>query len=162
MIKQLTTMKSLIVILLLVTSLNSFSQTVSKETAANFKKVEWLVGTWDRTNMKKQGKTSWEEWKPIAPYHIGGRGVTMQGSDTVFVEKFSIQIKGNALYYVADVPENKQPVYFKLTEITSTGFVCENPQHDFPKKISYQVDGINLKAQISGDGQTVDFSFKRR
>lgn len=155
-------MKNLIILFLFATSLNGFSQTISKEAAANFKKVEWLVGTWDRTNIKKPGKTSWEEWKTIAQYHIGGMGVTMQGPDTVFVEKFSIQIKDNALYYVADVPENKQPVYFKMTEITSTGFVCENPQHDFPKKISYQVDGVNLKAQISGDSQVMDFIFKRR
>ncbi|HEU5291635.1 MAG TPA: DUF6265 family protein [Cyclobacteriaceae bacterium] len=154
-------MKYLIILFLLMSSVTGFSQAFSKEAAANFKKVEWLIGTWDRTNVKP-GRTSWEQWKTISQHHIGGMGVTMQGSDTVFVEKFSIQIKDNALYYIADVPENKEPVFFKLTEITSGGFVCENPQHDFPKKISYQFDGVNLKAQISGDGKAMDFIFKRR
>jgi hypothetical protein len=48
-----------------------------------------------------------------------------------------------------------------LTEITYTGFVCENPGHDFPKKISYHVEGHKLKAQISGDGKSVDYIFER-
>lgn len=154
-------MKYLIISTLVFISWNGFSQSVSKEVAANFKKVEWLIGTWDRINIKKPGRTAWEQWEKVAPYHIGGKGVTMQGADTLFIEKFSIQIKDNALYYIADVPENKKPVHFKLTAITSTGFVCENPQHDFPKRISYQVEGTNLKAQISGDGKIIDFQFKR-
>jgi hypothetical protein len=49
---------------------------------------------------------------------------------------------------VSDVPEDKQPVYFAITEITETGFTCENPQHDFPKKIMYRKEGNQLKANV--------------
>lgn len=129
--------------------------------AGDFKKLEWLTGTWNRTNIKP-GRTAHERWEKITDDKLRGYGVTIQGSDTVFLEKMTLLIKDNAIYYVADVPENQQPVYFKLTSVTSTGFVCENPQHDFPKKISYQLDGANLKAQISGDGKSMDFLFRKQ
>ena len=86
----------------------------------------------------------------------------MQEQDTAFIEKVTILIRDNNIYYVADVPENKQLVYFKITEIHDHGFICENAEHDFPKKISYQVDGHDLKAQISGNGKSIDYVFKKR
>ena len=57
---------------------------------------------------------------------------------------------------------NQKPVYFKLTEITDIGFVCENQEHDFPKKIAYQLDGKKLKAQISGNGKVIDYLFEKK
>jgi hypothetical protein len=51
------------------------------------------------------------------------------------MEMITVLIRDDAIYYVADVPQNQQPVYFKFTEITESGFACENPDHDFPKKI---------------------------
>jgi hypothetical protein len=137
---------------------NSFAQV----TPDKFEKLAWLSGTWDRTNISKPERTSHERWEKITSHQWQGVGVTMMGSDTTFVEKISIVVKDDVLYYVADVPENKGAVYFKLTEISDTGFTCENPDHDFPKKISYQLEGVVLKAQISGDGKAIDYWFKKR
>ena len=69
-------------------------------------------------------------------------GVTMKGKDTVFVEKFKLVIKHNNIYYTADVPQNKQVVDFKLTEISETAFTCENSEHDFPKRSGIKKTGI--------------------
>lgn len=155
-------MKKIFVLSILIASATTgFSQTVAHETSVNFTKLEWLLGTWSRTNISKPGRSSHERWEKIDPYSLKGFGVTMQGKDTVFIEKITILIKENDIYYVADVPENKQPVYFKLIEINDTGFICENPEHDFPKKISYQLSGTNLKAQISGNGKSVDYLFSK-
>lgn len=127
----------------------------------NFKKLDWLVGTWNRTNAKP-GRSGVEQWKQTQSLELRGIGVNLQGTDTTFVEKLRIIIKDNSIVYVADVPENQKPVYFKLTEITENSFVCENPEHDFPKKISYQLEGNKLKAQISGDGKAIDYFFERK
>ena len=154
-------MKSILLPILLVITSCGFSQTHSSETSTNFKKLEWLVGTWNRTN-SKPGKSSYERWEKSNEFELRGIGITLQGKDTAFVEKITIMIKDNSIYYVADVPENEKPVFFKLTEISSTGFVCENPEHDFPKKISYQLNGVDLKAQISGDGKSIDYLFKKQ
>ena len=91
-----------------------------------------------------------------------GIGIAMKGRDTVFVEKFRLVIKGNNIFYVADVPGNKQPVDFKLTEISKKGFTCENPEHDFPKRIRYQKEDNTIKATISGNGKSVDYLFDKK
>src|SRR5688572_6387744 len=122
-------MKSMLLPFLLTIATCGFSQTPTTEIATKFKKLEWLVGTWNRTNAKP-GKSSHERWEKTNELELRGVGVSMQGKDTTFVEKITILIKDNNIYYVADVPENEKPVYFKLVEISNSGFVCENPQHD--------------------------------
>ncbi len=144
-------------------TLSTFSAAAqSKMTNVNedFKKLDWLIGTWNRTNTKP-GRTGIERWEKTSSNELRGMGVTLHEADTLFVERLRIMIKDNAIAYVADVPENKKPVYFKLTDITNSGFVCENAEHDFPKKISYQLDGKKLKAQISGDGKVIDYLFEK-
>ena len=69
---------------------------------------------------------------------MNGLGLTMKGPDTVSFEKLKLIVKDENVFYIADVPENKGPVYFRVTEIWETSFTCENPEHDFPKKITYQ------------------------
>ena len=152
-------MKNIFLLLLTLATNTCFGQST---TATDFKKLEWLVGTWNRTNISKPGRSAFEVWQKKGENKLGGYGVVMQGTDTVFVEKFELIIKDDFIYYAAEVPENKQPVFFKLTSITSTSFVCENPEHDFPKKITYSWDGTILKAQISGNGNSSDFLFKRK
>jgi len=49
-----------------------------------------------------------------------------------------------------------------LISITDNSFVCENPQHDFPKKISYLKEGNKIKATISGDGKSFDYLFEKK
>lgn len=127
----------------------------------NFGKLTWLIGTWNRTNTKP-GRSALEQWEQTSANELRGFGISLQGKDTTFVEKLRIIIKDNNIVYVADVAENQKPVYFKLTEISEIGFVCENPEHDFPKKIWYQLEGKKLNAQISGDGKVIDYFFEKK
>jgi len=122
-------------------------------------KVEWLVGKWMRTNAKS-GRSGVEIWTKKGN-ELVGRGINLRGTDTTFVEKLRIVSKDGKLFYVPDVPENKGEVWFEITSATDNSFVCENPKHDFPKKIAYEVDGRNLKATISGDGKSIDYLFVR-
>ena len=155
-------MKTIQLLLILIAfSCSALGQKISKQTSENFKKLNWLVGTWNRTNTKA-GRSGLEQWIKIGQQELLGTGVNMRDADTVFVEKLRIIVKDDYIAYVADVPENKKLVYFKLTEITKTGFVCENPDHDFPKKISYQLEGRKLKAQISGDGKVIEYLFEKK
>jgi hypothetical protein len=124
--------------------------------------LQWLSGTWKRTNITKPGRVQNETWKRSSVDEWVGIGVTMQQNDTVFIEKISIRFAGGILYYIADVPENKQPVYFRFTELSNNGFVCENPDHDFPKRIVYRlIDKNKLIAQVSGNGKSTDYYFER-
>nr|WP_068886760.1 DUF6265 family protein [Pedobacter panaciterrae] len=123
-----------------------------------FKDLEWLVGKWTRVNAKA-GESGYETWTRISPVKLSGKGVTLKGEKPIFVENLEFKIKGNDIFYVVMVTGEKQPTYFKLTELNKDGFTCENPEHDFPKKISYKKTGNNVKATISGNGQSVDYNF---
>jgi hypothetical protein len=57
---------------------------------------------------------------------------------------------------------NGQAVLFTATKNTATELVFENPEHDFPKKITYTlVTPDSLYAEISGVGKKQGFPFKR-
>ena len=154
-------MKKLLLLLtmaFLFISNDSFCQSSDKNELSD---LNWLVGQWERQGMKP-GKSGHERWEPAAGNMMHGWGVSFQGQDTTFVEKLKIVKKDNSVYYVADVPENQTPALFLMTEISADGFVCENPDHDFPKKISYKREGDILNATISGDGKEVIFKFIRK
>lgn len=136
------------------------AQQQSPELQSKFKSLKWLEGRWERTNVKPGMKAN-EQWQVDAPYQLKGIGVTMKGQDTIFLEKIQIVIKEGNMYYVADVKENKAPVYFKFTSLTSHGFICENPEHDFPKKIVYESNGSKLVVTISDDSKSQNYLFTR-
>ena len=149
-------MRKLILLAIILFSLKTNAQA---DTA--FAKLQWLVGEWTLTN-PKPGKSGLEKWIANSPTELQGWGITMKGNDTAFVEKTKLVIISNLIYYVADVPGNKEPVYFKLTSINDNEFIVENAAHDFPKKITYTRDGSKLKATISGDGKSIDYFFERK
>jgi hypothetical protein len=133
---------------------------VSVLAQGDVRQLDWLAGTWTRANMKP-GRSGAEVWTK-KNNELVGLGVNMKGQDTTFVEKLKIVSKDGKLFYVADVPENKTEVWFGFTRLTKNSFMCENPMHDFPKKISYVLDGDSLKATISGDGKEIDYLFIRK
>lgn len=145
-------------LLLLYCPARSYSQT---KTEPNLNKLNWLIGTWQRTNTKP-GQTSLETWRRISSEKFTGFGISMKGADTVFSEKLELVVKSDTVYYVADIAENKEPTFFKLTAITANGFVCENTAHDFPKKITYYLSGNAIKATISGGAKSIDFDFIKK
>ena len=102
-----------------------------------------------------------EEWYVVSENELKGFGITMKGKDTAFAEKIQILIKDDHIYYVADVKENKAPVYFKFTSLTPDGFICENPDHDFPKRIEYRLAGSTLTVIISAGNRSQNYLFTR-
>ena len=50
----------------------------------DFKKLDWLEGTWTRTNAKP-GRPAHEKWHKISSSEWSGLGVNMKGNDTAFV-----------------------------------------------------------------------------
>jgi hypothetical protein len=130
-------------------------------TEKDFDKLSWLEGTWVRTNAKP-GRSGTERWVKGNGKELIGWGVSMRGNDTSFVEKLKVVARPGAVYYVSDVPENPKPIEFRITSIDDNHFICENPSHDFPKKISYHRDGNKVRAVISGDGKEIEYLFEKK
>lgn len=146
-----------VLMLLLVTHMGSGQEKIQKD----FKKLEWLQGTWNRTN-SKPGQRGIETWTIVSPEKLTGEGITLKGTDTLFLEKLDLIMKEGQIYYVANVPDNSAPVFFKLTSLSENAFTCENQENEFPKKIAYILQGNKLKAVISGGGKSIDFDFVRK
>lgn len=147
----------LMIAILLVANTSNAQETHQQK----FKKLAWLTGTWNRTNAGA-GKSGYETWTKVSDVKLTGKGVSLEGKKVVFVENLEFIVVGNDIFYTVVITGEKKPMYFKLTALSNDGFTCENPQHDFPKKITYQRNGNTVKAVISGNGQSVDYIFVRK
>lgn len=127
-------------------------------------KLLWIVDSW--VSPESGESRSYEEWKVINDNLYEGGSRTVKNGKVIFSESLKIENTPYGIYYVADVAHNPAPVKFKLTSITDTSAVFENPEHDFPKKITYLLEEGNLHAFIEGpgkDGSTkkIDFYFNK-
>jgi len=119
---------------------------------------ENLTGGW----IREQGDSllSTEEWR-YGEEGMYGIGITLGNGDTIFREEMGIlEIEGK-YFYQATVPHNPGLVQFEVTILSDSGFTCENPKHDFPKKIKYQWNEDSLWVTISDDERSVEFNFKK-
>lgn len=129
--------------------------------AASLSDYQWLLGKWERTN-NRAGQITYEKWTKESDTKFNCLGWTMRGKDTVFSEKVTLTIKGNDIFYIADVSENATPVPFKIIQQSEKSFVCSNPEHDFPKQIAYtKNEGNMMTAVISGGGREIPYQFKK-
>lgn len=132
--------------------------TMSQE-KTDMEKLLWIVDNWIST---EGGSKSYEEWKKINDTLYEGSSKTVLHGVITFSEILKIEKTDDGIFYVADVKHNPAPVRFKLTEISDTTAVFENPGHDFPNKINYVNENGNLHAFIEGpgkDGKTKKIDF---
>ena len=95
---------------------------------------DWLVGTWEGVN-NTENEQSFEVWEKLGKDTYKGIGYSLEDGDTVFMEKLSIENINGVPHYTADVAENEKPVHFEMIKVSNSGFICANPDHDFPKQI---------------------------
>jgi len=116
----------------------------------DMQKLLWIADSW----VSASGETtSYEEWKVINDNLYEGGSKTVKEGKTIFSETLKIESTAEGIYYVADVAHNTAPVKFKLTSVSDTSAVFENPLHDFPQKITYLLEEGNLHAIIEGPGK---------
>lgn len=136
-------------------------QTILSEVELEFNQLRWLTGRWEQVG-REDSQTVTEQWELVSDSVYDGKGVQIQQSDTVSVEHLAIIIKDETIYYVADVPENPKPVFFELVEAGNNYFTAQNPDHDFPTKITYRlIDGV-MRVVASNEEKTVEYRFRRR
>lgn len=124
-------------------------------------KAEWLIGNWEHTS--SEGKFI-EKWKKKSSKNFIGNSYFVIGKDTVFSEKVNLIQKGKKLLYVVEITTDPtiETTVFELTSSTSNQLVFENPENDFPKKITYnRIHNDSIFAEISGGGNPQGFPMKR-
>jgi hypothetical protein len=130
--------------------------------------LEWLVGAWVGT--RSSGSSIEERWSPP----LGGamlavsRTVNMSGKMVAF-EYLRIVERDGGLVYIAQ-PGGAKGTEFVLTELnppTENGprrAVFDNPRHDYPKRIVYELSaegGLSATIGQTKGGTPRRFEFKR-
>lgn len=126
------------------------------------KKADWFLGRWE--NSSKEGNMS-EIWtkENDSTFH-GESYFVIEKKDTVFAESVRLWQKENQLIYEVSVKgqNDEKPVDFAMTSSSDKQLVFENPNHDYPNKITYnKITNDSLVAEISGtkDGKAKSEQF---
>lgn len=122
--------------------------------------MDWLRGTWIRSN-DTNGRQTFEQWEKESNTRYRGHGYTLLNTDTVWQEHMLLSKEAEAGWQLKVMGEDNT-VSFAVSGMGKRDFICKNPQHDFPKKISYQLGTDSLRAVISGGGEKVVFMFGRQ
>jgi len=125
---------------------------------STFKQLHVLQGTW---KMQTKRGAVCEEWKLLNKDCLQSRGYYIKGADTIVNETVVLQNKANGVFYTSTVVNQNEgkPTRFKLTSSANSKFVFENPEHDFPKRIVYELVNRDSIHAFIDDGN--DASNKR-
>ncbi len=124
--------------------------------------LSWLAGAWVGT--RSSGSSIEERWSPP----LGGamlavsRTVNNSGKMSAF-EYLRIVERDGGLVYIAQ-PGGKTPTEFVLTELGASRAVFDNPRHDYPKRIVYELSaegGLSATIGFTKGGTPRRFDFKR-
>lgn len=113
-----------------------------------------LLGHWQAANKElSQSNNIIEEiWRKVSDKTLEGEGRIVNNGNVSTTEWMRLVNMGNEVFYIAKPKQNERPVAFKLTECTEQRFVFVNKEHDFPKRIEYQLKSSNkLLVSVTGD-----------
>lgn len=141
-------------LLLLSSFTNAFAQDCFSLSA-----LEKLTGHWEEKN---KDQITQEKWQRVSSNSFEGEGVVFDnlGKKKNFETLRLVEMSGE-IFYIAKVSDNNFPTSFRLTSCIDTKFTFENPDHDFPQKISYNFLDLNrLLVQVSSnqnEGFSIEF-----
>lgn len=125
--------KNLIILFISLIPLIGFAQ-------FQWKTIDKLEGTW-----QVEGKPQFEVWAKTEDYKLAGEGFQVnEKGEKKHLE--GLVISGNPkgdIYYTATVPNQNEgaSIPFHLSAFDKKNLIFENPKHDFPQKIHYQLKG---------------------
>jgi hypothetical protein len=130
-----------------------------------FARLHQLEGIWVR---EKENNRLYEQWQKKSAGEMLGRSYTLNKTDTILEETMSLQQQHKQIVFTAtDATQPRQgATAFTLTRVEKNSFFFENRQHDYPKRVVYElVSKDSLHAWIDGGpnekDSRVDFYFRR-
>jgi hypothetical protein len=126
----------------------------------------WLLGTW---KMETGRYDIIETWKAMDDSSLLGSSIRVsKAGDSVLTETIRLVSRNQEYYYIPKAfgQNNDQPVEFRITSYSDSGFISENPKHDFPRRIGYTLRGPDRIHAFIDDGKQVpekkfDFIYSR-
>lgn len=141
-----------VAVLGLVLTVGTASPVNAADSTATLADLSWLAGCWIH---ESKGVRSEECWMEPAGTLMPGLHRDVRPNGKTFFEYLRIEKTDSAIVYFA-TPSGKETTLFPLLKSTKNHVVFENPMHDFPQRIIYELraDGT-LRAAIEGlqDGE---------
>jgi len=106
--------------------------------------LAWIAGHWGAGNVE-------ELWLAPKGDLMLGMSRTIRKNGTAAFEFLRIAKTEDGIAYIAQ-PGGRPPTAFKLVESTPNRAVFANPEHDFPKRIVYELRDGKLCARVD-DGK---------
>lgn len=127
-------------------------------TEPTLSELAWMSGDWETgPGVRVQVE---EHWTRSAGGTMLGMSRTVAGGRTVEFEYLRLEQRATGIFYVAHPKARCPGTDFKLTRLSGQEAIFENPEHDFPKRITYRKhsDG-SLTAVVDGGEGTKSQSF---
>ena len=123
--------------------------------------LAWLAGDWQTAPGADRQVD--EHWTVPLGGAMLGTSRTVAGGKMLEFEYLRIVEQEDGIYYIAHPGARTPRTRFKLTRVTADQVVFENPQHDFPKRITYsRGTGGSLTATVDGGEGTSGPTFRFR
>jgi len=144
---------------------NSQAQTASFS-RKDFQKFDKLLGIW---KTEKKNGMLYEAWRKNGDMELEGKSFKIVSGDTTILEKVRLALEEDSRIVYAvrvDGQNNNRETLFYLKIVTGSDYIFENLQHDFPKRIVYNISNKNslhayIEGEIEGKNQRVDFDYIR-
>nr|NQU91276.1 hypothetical protein [Bacteroidota bacterium] len=115
--------------------------------------ISRLVGEWNLT----EGNGYIEKWQFDDDTLMKGVGLSINNGITRITEKLAIVNSNSKISYLATVPgqNDGSTIAFHLVVSTDNSIVFENPEHDFPQRITYWfINDTTLKVDVESIDST--------
>jgi hypothetical protein len=129
---------------------------------ADIRYLQQLEGTW---KMNTRKSTIIESWNRVNDSTWAGKTWRVVGSDSSVQQSMRLVRRGNDIYFMPTYEGNTKtnPIALKLRVLKPVGFVAEDLNNDFPRKITYRFkDARHLDARVEGtrDGTIEEYIFQ--
>jgi len=141
------------IVLRVITLLLFVSATVARTAPAqgHIGDLAWLAGDWQTAPTGARRVD--EHWTAPSGGAMLGMSRTVKGDAMVAFEYLRIVERADGMFYVAHPNARAPGTDFRLTSLTATRVVFENPQHDFPKRIIYEKKGEHGLSAVVDAGE---------
>lgn len=132
-------MKRLLTLTAITLALSSPPSTAAGGTS----RLDWMLDCWE-----SEDGSGREVWVRAADDQLIGFGVALEEGRVVFHEVLSIRLEGEGAHYTAH-PLGQAATTFSAPQVNGGSVSFTNPDHDYPQRIDYRLDGDWLRASIS-------------
>ena len=138
---------------------------IAQTKPAKLTDLAWLAGCW-QSSKPDTGDLLSEQWmKPEGGMMIG-MGRTVRGGKAADWEFMRIEQVGDSLTFYAKPRANKEETPFKMSRMSESEVVFEDPAHDFPQRVTYRLTKTgslapSIEGMINGKLKTIDFPMQK-